>query len=204
MQALFVHGMGRSPLSGYPLLRRLEREGVRTHTFAYLAAVEAFPRIVARLAVKMEDVAQTGDYVLIGHSLGGVLIRAVLSSGHALPRPARRVFLLGSPVTPARLATVLGQGFFYRAFTGDCGQLLGSAARMASIGAPSAPTTAIVGTRGWPGSRVPFDGEPNDGVVSLAEVTAEWIDEQLQVPVMHSFLPASPSVADLIADRVRA
>ncbi len=33
MQALFVHGMGRSPLSGLPLLVQLRRAGVLTSTF---------------------------------------------------------------------------------------------------------------------------------------------------------------------------
>ena len=48
-----------------------------------------------------------------------------------------RVFLLGSPVQASRLARRLGRNALYRLFTGDCGQLLGSDERMASVSAVS-------------------------------------------------------------------
>ena len=78
MQALFVHGMGRSPASGWALLRRLRRAGLATHTFGHLVSSESFATIVARLAMRLTQIADAGDYVLIGHSLGGVLLREAL------------------------------------------------------------------------------------------------------------------------------
>lgn len=38
MRVLFVHGMGRTPLSGWPLLHRLRQAGLRTTTFGYTTA----------------------------------------------------------------------------------------------------------------------------------------------------------------------
>jgi len=98
MQALFIHGMGRSPLSGWPMLQRLRRAGLKTPCFGYSANLDDFSDIVDRLASRMEKLAAEGDYVLIAHSLGGVLLRAALQSLPAATRQPRHVFLLGSPL----------------------------------------------------------------------------------------------------------
>lgn len=202
MQALFVHGMGRSPLSGWPMLRHLQHAGLETATFAYFVALEDFPEIQRRLVKRTVSLAAGDDYVLVGHSLGGVLLRAALNSLPAGTRLPRRLFLLGSPVRHARLAQRLCGNLLYRALTQDCGQLLGSAQRMSEVGAVSVPTTAIVGVRGISWRRGPFGSELNDGVVSVSEVTANWLSEQIQIPVVHACLPSSKRVAEIILERV--
>lgn len=202
MEVLFVHGMGRSPLSGWPLQRRLRRAGIRCGSFGYFAGAESFERIRARLADRVLALAARGDYVLIGHSLGGVLLRAAL---HSLPpgtRPPRRLFLLGSPVLPSRLALRLRHNPVFRLFTGDCGQLLGSSHRMQAVGPASAPTTSIVGARG-PARRGPFKNELHDGVLAVSETRAEWISDQVRVTSLHTLLPASAQVAAVIVDRLK-
>ena len=203
MQALFVHGMGRSPLSGWPMLRRLRRAGIDTTTFAYATTLEDFARIGKRLSARVLSIASRGDYIVIGHSLGGVLLRAVMN---ALPPEAhrpQRMFLLGVPLHPARLARRLQHNLVYRSFTRDCGQLLGSTARMSELAPPEIPVTAIAGIRGLPRGVGPFGDEPNDCVVALSEASAEWLVDQVQVPVIHTMLPASARVAEVILDRVR-
>jgi pimeloyl-ACP methyl ester carboxylesterase len=194
--------MGRTPLSGWPLLHRLRHAGLRTTTFGYITAFENFNAIKLRLIAKVSKVAGDQSYILVGHSLGGVLIRAALN---ALPehvaRP-RHVFLLGSPIQTSRLAVRLKNNLAYRAFTGDCGQLLASPARMNEIGSLSETTTSIAGVRGFANGRGPFGDEPNDGVVSVAEVSAAWLSDQRQVPVVHTLLPASGRVAEVILREV--
>ena len=107
MRILFVYGMGRSPLSAWPMLRRLRREGLDTSTFAYGVSRENFPVIRDRLVARIRALAGQGDYVLIGHSLGGVLLRAALNVLPATMAPPCHLFLLGSPVKAARLAARL-------------------------------------------------------------------------------------------------
>ena len=60
----------------------------------------------------------------------------------------------------------------------------------------------IVGTggRSWKDSL--FGGELNDGVVSVSEASAEWIIDQVRVPTVHTFLPSSKRVAEIILERV--
>lgn len=195
---MFVHGMGRSPLSGRRLLYHLRRAEFKTTTFGYSVAFNNFHGIVSRLRAHIASLAATEDYILIGHSLGGVLVRAALNTlppGVALPR---HVYLLGSPVLPSRIATRLQHNWLFRMLAGDCGHLLGSVDRMSAIGPPVAPVTGIVGTRGIANLFGIFGDEVNDGLVSVSEVSAPWLTHAVQVPVLHTLLPASALVANII------
>jgi hypothetical protein len=203
MQVLFVHGMGRSPVSGWPLLRRLQQAGAHTSSFGYSAAFESFDSIVARLKARTVRLAASGDYVVVGHSLGGVLLRAALNAlpaGTAMPQ---HVYLLGSPMRASRLAVGLKGNLLFRGVAGDCGQLLASPERMSDVGPLAVPTTGIAGVRGLRHRFGPFGMEPNDGVVTVSEVSAPWLSSALQVPVVHTLLPSSGLVAGLIVRAVR-
>lgn len=202
MQLLFVHGMGRSPLSGWPMLWPLRRAGFRTATFGYMTSLEDADGIVRRLAVRLAALGAQGDYAVIGHSLGGVLLRAAIGRLPAGTGRPRHLFLLGSPVGVTRLAVRLQHQPVYRLFTRDCGQMLASAARMAAIGAATVPVTSVVGMRGWSGPRSPFGLEANDGVVALSEVEADWITDQVRLPIVHTLLPGSARVAGIVRDRL--
>jgi hypothetical protein len=117
-------------------------------------------------------------------------------------RQPKRVFLLGSPVRASRLAHALRNNPLYRLGTGECGQMLASDHAMRQIAPPRTPTTAICGTRGIASKHGPFEGELNDGVVALSEITADWIDEEVLLPIMHTLLPSSRAVAEAILLRI--
>lgn len=202
MQALFVHGMGRSSLSGWRLLVRLKARDITPHAFGYVATFQSFASIRKRLVAKIHTLSADDDYVLVGHSLGGVLLRAAVASLPAGTRPPRHIFLLGSPIRPARLAQKLQRNWIYRVLAGDCGQLLASSTRMAQIEAGSAPTTSILGVTGWKGWLNPFQGELNDGIVSVSEAGATWIAEEIRIPTIHTYLPSNSRVCKIILARI--
>lgn len=202
MQALFVHGMGRSPISGWRLLARLRTQGIRTHALGYVATFQSVASIRKRLVGRIDALAAHGDYVLIGHSLGGVLLRAAVAALPPGTRLPRQIFLLGSPIQPSCLAQKLRRNWFYRILAGDCGQLLASPSRMASIGPGLVPTISMVGVSGWTGWLSPFKGEINDGLVSAAEAGAEWITEEIRIPAWHTYLPSNKQIAQLILERI--
>lgn len=202
MVVLFVHGMGRSPVSGWPMLRLLRRAGMTTGTFAYAAAFEDFAAIKSRLVKRIVALAAADSYIVVGHSLGGVLLRAALRSLPAAATRPRHVFLLGSPVQASCLAARLKQNCLYRLLAGDCGQLLSSPERMREIGSLTEATTSIVGVRDMVVTRRFFAGNKNDGIISVSEAGATWIACQLQLPIIHTLLPSSRQVARIIADRM--
>jgi hypothetical protein len=204
MQVLFVHGMGRSPLSGWPLLWRLRRAGYHTHNFGHWVCTESFGAIVGRLNERLIQMAHAGDYVLVGHSLGGVLLRQALRTLPRSVRPPKHLFLLGSPVQASSIAVRMGSNPLYRLLTGDCGLMLGSMERMGAIGTPAVPVTAVVGVKSWSLMAGMLPPESNDGVVTLAEATAPWLTDVVQLPVTHTFLPTDARVTAVILERLRA
>jgi pimeloyl-ACP methyl ester carboxylesterase len=181
---------------------RLRRAGISASTFGYFVSTQDFESIAKRLSREIEQLAARGDYIVVGHSLGGVLLRAALSALPAGVAQPRHVFLLGSPVQPARLAIRLANNPLYRLLTSDCGALLGSASRMASVAPIDVASTAVVGVRGIPLTRRQFGDEANDGVVAISEVSADWQHAQVQLAVIHTALPASSRVADIILQRL--
>lgn len=202
LRVLFIHGMGRSPLSGLPILLRLRARGYAVGAFGYSTALHDFASIRDRLRDRIQDVASRGPYALVGHSLGGVLLRSAL---RALPQGTRmpgQIFLLGSPIRSARLARHLHGNLLYRVATGDCGQLLACDRRMDAIGTTEVPTFAVIGVNGLRATRRHFGTETNDGVVALSELQAPWITETCPVPVVHTFLPSSRLVAELLLERL--
>lgn len=203
MQLLFVHGMGRTPLSGWPLLRKLRQAGLQTQTFGYMTSLEDEAGIVARLRSRMMEIGRHGDYVLLGHSLGGVLLRLALKTLPTDARRPRHLFLLGSPILPSRLAQRLRGNPIFRLTTRDCGRMLGSVERMAAIGPVDVPVTGIAGVRGLIATQARFFGkELNDGVVALDEVSACWLTDRVDISVVHTLLPASSIVAQIVLQRV--
>ena len=205
MHILFVHGMGRTPLSGQRMLYKLRKQGLHTSSFLYVAALQKFESIEHRLISRIEELAASDDYVLVGHSLGGVLLRSAVNKlqvGTTLPV---HMFLLGSPIRASSIARKLSKRLVYKFLTGDCGKVLSSESRMLSIGTSKVKQTNItniIGVRGLKGRFSPFGVELNDGVVSVSETSAPWIKDEVHVPVNHTLLPSSSIVARLITDRL--
>jgi pimeloyl-ACP methyl ester carboxylesterase len=181
------------------LAHALRRSGMNAELFGYLAARERFDAIVRRLAAR---IAREADdrYLVIGHSLGGLLLRAALGQMPAgTPRP-RRVIMLGTPNRSPRLARQFGGAWWYHLLNGDAGALLADDDRIARIPPLIDPVTIIAGTRGINGRWSPFGDDVNDGIVAADETRldgAEWI----AVAARHPFMMNSPRVRQLVRER---
>lgn len=183
------------------MLLRFRCAGLKTHSFAYFTWLEDFASIARRLAQRLKLLATKGPFIVIGHSLGGVLLREALSQLPPDQLPAQ-IFLLGSPVRSSRLARQLSHQRFFRYLTRDCGQLLASDERMHNIAPPPVPCVAIQGTCTLPVTARYFVAEANDGVVACSEASADWMDEILTVRQVHALLPGSGEVSRLILARL--
>lgn len=203
MRALLVHGMGRTPASMYWLARTLRREGVQAELFGYSAAFESVEQIVSRLRARLE-VTATADYAVVGHSLGGLLLRAALAGmPEGTPSPTLLV-MLGTPHRSPRLARRFNGAFWFRAINGDAGRMLASPERMAAIPPPTAPSLVVAGTRGPRGRWSPFGDEVNDGLVALEEARLGEEVELVELPILHPFMTWHPDVRRLIVERLVA
>ena len=174
------------------LRRRLEPHGFDVSTFGYASIREGLESNAARLA---EVVARVpGDTVhLLGHSLGCVVIRALLER-HSLDRPGR-VVCLGPPfadsVTAKRVSRLPGGS-----------HLIGLSMRdlIARGGFATAPPGREIGIiAGCVGIGLGrlfgrFDG-PNDGMVTVAETRLAGAADHIVLPVAHTSLLWSREVA---------
>jgi hypothetical protein len=187
--ALLVHGLGRTPVSLFPLAGVVRQAGVRPHFFGYVAAVESIRHIVERLKRKLSDLRP--DF-LIAHSLGGILLR--LAMADLTPWPARHFVMLGTPNRPPRLARMLHRyPPFHWAF-GDCGRFLASPAEYERLPPLAVPHTVIAGTAGPCGRLSPFGADANDGVVAVSETKLDDGHEPVLVPAWHTWMMAHPAV----------
>jgi alpha-beta hydrolase superfamily lysophospholipase len=186
MRLLLVHGMGRTPLSMARLARFLRREGHRVERLGYVAAVESFDRIRRRVRHRLETMAATGDpYAVVGHSLGGLALRAALPG--LTPAPAHLV-MLATPNQAPRLARRLRRFWPYRLVGGESGQLLARPEFFARLPVPPVPYTIIAGSAGPRGKRSPFGGEDNDWLVATDETKIASDDHPTVLPVGHTFM----------------
>jgi hypothetical protein len=196
MNLLLVHGLWRTPLSLLLLVRRLRSWGYQTELFGYVALAQSYDAIVARLTLRLERLACSGPYAVIGHSLGGVLLRSALSQ-LASPQP-QHLIMLGTPNRSPRLAQALGVRWVYRRIMGECGVNLSSPLFYAQLPLPTVPYTIVAGTAGPRGRWSPFGDEPNDGIVAVSETRIIDDDPLVLLPVTHTFMMNNGRVHEVI------
>ena len=198
MPVLLVHGMGRTPLSLHRLARHLRRSGYDAHVAGYVASVERFGRIVQRIRDRIAALGADGQrYAVVGHSLGGLLLRAALAelSAGALPS---HLIMMGTPHQPPRLAVRCQAWWPYRLINGECGQMLAQPTFFEQLPPLVVPYTIIAGSRGWVGRGSPFMSEPNDGLVAVGETRACRNDVPIVLPVRHTFMMNDSGVRAVI------
>ncbi len=187
MKILLIHGLSRTPLSLLGLEQSLQRTGLATEQFSYFAVSESFDRIVERLRVRLQLLANQGSYGIVAHSLGGLLTRVALGLGSIkLPQ---HIVMLGTPNQLPRLAPHAWQLLPpFRWWTGQCGYNLTDPSFFASLPQIKSPYTIVAGTGGHRGFLSPFGDELNDGIVALKETRLSDRDRLVQLPVLHTFM----------------
>ena len=78
MNALLIHGQGRTTNAMRLLGVRLHWRGYQVRYFRYYTRREHFAQIVERLIETIHALPHDQPYALIGHSMGGLLARASL------------------------------------------------------------------------------------------------------------------------------
>jgi hypothetical protein len=196
LRVLLVHGLGRTPLSLHTLARRLREWEFAPECFGYIAAAERYERVVGRLVHRVERVAGGGEYALVTHSLGALLVRDALT--RVCCPPPRRVVMLAPPNRLPRMAAVLHRFPPYRWLLGECGARLASAEYFTVLPSLAVPYTIIAGSAGPGWSWLPLAGTVNDGIVALEETRLRPDDAVLTLPVGHTFIMRHPEVQAMI------
>jgi pimeloyl-ACP methyl ester carboxylesterase len=191
--------MGRSPLSQLLLAKRLCSFGIRVELFGY-STLRPFNASVNRLVNRIVESGDDEPFILVGHSLGCVLIRAALPRLRGL-QPAA-CFFMAPPNKVPRAARFFAPKRLYRLLAGDSGQLISNEAFMAALPVPEGPVRVYAGTAGYRGRLSPFRYEPNDGVLAVSETALSPAHVPMLVPTLHTFIMNSQAVANDIVSTV--
>jgi hypothetical protein len=199
MDAILIHGMGRTPLAMSILAARLQRAGIRPLLFGYSVTFERWEGCVHRLERFIKQRVKTNEYIIIGHSLGTVLTRAVVPR---LDHKPTACFLLTPPTQACKAARYFAPKRFTRLLGGEMAQLLADQQFMSSIPPTGVPTKIYAGTAGPRGRRSPFGDEPNDSVLMVKEMVLPGVPLQT-VHVLHTFIMNSREVTQDIIKSAR-
>ena len=190
MNAILIHGMGRTPIAMSILAARLRTSNIRPHLFGYSVTFERWDECIQRLERFITKRIKTNEYIIIGHSLGTVLTRATLPG--LIHKPAA-CFFLAPPTQVCKAARNFAHHRLARLLTGEIGQALANKQFMESLPLTGVPTKIYAGTAGPRGRYSPFGEEPNDGVLTVKETLLPGVPIQT-IPVIHTFIMNSKVV----------
>jgi pimeloyl-ACP methyl ester carboxylesterase len=191
-----VHGLWMRGTAMAALRNRLTPRGFELHHFSYPSVAGTLASCVDALAEYIAGVG--GDTVhLVGHSLGGVLICAMLEN--RLPPGLGRVVCLGAPLRGSRSAARLARLPGGRRLIGRC---------LAEVNACGGFKAWRAGIEvGCIAGRIPLGvgrllgpfPEPNDGTVAVDETVIAGLSDHMVLPVSHVALLWSTQVASQTA-----
>jgi hypothetical protein len=193
---LLIHGLARTSLSLLSLEWRLNQAGYETEHFGYTAFLESYSEIVRRLQKRLKVLSNQGNYVIVAHSLGGLLTRSALGDLSCLL--PEQVIMLGTPNRLPRLAPLACKLPPFRWFTGECGVNLSNPNFFAQLPRLSTPYTIIAGTGGFRGFGSPFGLEVNDGIVALNETLLDNSNQPIELPVFHASMMSEKCVQEAV------
>lgn len=188
---VLIHGLWYGPISLHPLGRRLEQHGWSVRRFGYPTIRHA----IDDNAHALRGFIGSGPVHLVGHSLGGLVALRMLERFREDLSPARLV-LLGSPVNGSAVARRLAK-------IPALGRLVGRSAGPLEAGVQHAPegweVGVVAGTRTFGlGQAIHRLPAPHDGTVAEIETRLDGETDRLTLPVSHTGLVLSPTVADAI------
>ncbi|MDJ0927753.1 MAG: alpha/beta fold hydrolase [Gammaproteobacteria bacterium] len=198
-KVVLLHGLGRTETAMLLLESALTEAGFDVHSFGYPSTEQPPAVLLELVSEQIDSCCRDSDHTVhfVGHSLGGLLIRAYLANGK--PDNLGRVVLLGTPNKGSELADEkpdepIGNSIVELA--GPTAQALrtGPDGFAASLPPPNYPVGVIAGTRDNPVSNewLPV---PNDGMVSVDSARLDGMTDFIAVNVSHYELRSNLDVA---------
>ena len=200
MDAIIIHGMGRTPAAMSILAARLRASNIRPHLFGYSVTFEKWDQCIQRYKNFIEKRIRTNDYIIVGHSLGTVLTRAVLPK---LTHQPSACFFLAPSTQVCKAARNFYRYLPLQLFMSEIGRVLTDEQFMKSLPLPNIPTKIYAGIAGPRGRYSPFGEELNDGLLTVQETFLPNVPMQT-VPVLHTFIMNSNVVTQDIVKIARS
>jgi len=187
---VLVHGLWYRAWSLASLKKRLRSSGHTVHCFSY-PTLRQSPEHNARSLAEFCRRHCTGEVRFVGHSLGGLVIMAMLEMEHGLQ--TGRIVLLGTPINGSVVARRLGSTGIGRKLLGRSGPALG-ASHAPDLSGRECGMIAGTRSRGL-GKLTGALAGANDGTVRLAETQSDLFTDHIELAVTHTGMLFSEDVA---------
>ncbi len=194
---ILIHGMGRSSKSWPKLTRRLEEKGYLVVGFDYPSTRCCLADSAAYLASVLESLDGVDEINIVGHSMGGLVVRAYLAE-HADER-IKRLVMLAVPNRGAEMADLVTKVPLYRwvCGPGGCELITDPAGTVATLPTPPFEFAVIAAARGRDDGYNPLIDGDDDGTITVASTRLPGAADFLQVNgLTHSFVMYDERVID--------
>ncbi|WP_418318567.1 alpha/beta fold hydrolase [Piscinibacter sakaiensis] len=195
-QVVVIHGLGRSASAMRPLAQRLADAGYAVTLVGYDSFGATTGEAVAEVQAQIDACCAASSTLVhfVGHSLGGLLIRAYLAD-RAIPQLGR-VVMLGTPNQGTPVVDRNRDAWWMR-LAGPLANSLGTGSDgfAKTLPAPSYPVGVIAGQVSRDGGPMGELGEPNDGLVPVASTRLTGMQDFAIVDVRHSAMRDDERVA---------
>jgi pimeloyl-ACP methyl ester carboxylesterase len=199
---IVVHGLGNWAACLAAHGKQLEADGYAVVPFEYPSNFDSIEAHAANLARVVASLPPTKRIDFVGHSMGGIVVRAYLAT-HADARFGRAV-LLGTPNNGAEIAHTLRHSLLFDMACGPAAKQLigGEGTFLASLAAPSIEFACIAGGRREIGYN-PFIRGNDDGLVGVDAVRLAGAADFALVDANHHSLLYDDDVTAMTARFLR-
>ncbi len=186
---VLLHGIMRSAKSFNPFKRELEKQGFLVFSADYPSTQISIEQAAADLQRVLRSLEGIEQISLIGHSMGGLVIRAWFQDYH--DSRIDKVIMLGTPNQGAEMAEALKNFLPFQWILGKAGQQLATNEQNSPrrLPVPTVPFGIIAGGRGEQTNGYnPWLPGDDDGTVTIASAHLEGEADFLRLPCLHMFL----------------
>ncbi len=205
-KVILLHGAGANASQMRRLERALEAQGFMPIAISYESDA-VLSAMIAELAAKVKEVPLAGKTHVVGHSMGGLLGRAVvmmLPEAHRgrlvqIASPNRGAERIGWIPRPWMVRRHVSQGYF---------EIARGSPSLDLLPVPTCEVGIVCGTRRVD-LRVPTSlgilaaslvfrterKEPSDGAVSFGETDLPGMRDRISLPYAHDWLPQAKETA---------
>jgi len=207
---VLLHGLARSPASMRPLEEALRGDGYRVVNLGYPSTSRTPEELVAHLQEELEPAVRAccdrgdGRLHFVTHSLGGILVRALLARDP--PPGVGRVVMLAPPSRGSEIVDALGESPVFRALFGPTGSALGTGEDdlPARLPPPEAPLGVIAGSDSLNPIGSWLIPGPDDGAVAVDRTRVRGMTDFALVDATHPFIMRHPETIALVRRFLRS
>ncbi len=194
---VLLHGILRTRHSMGRLERFLQKAGYATLNIGYPSkySLEDLTELLhEKIAAFADTISGSGRLHFVGHSMGGLLIRAYLL--YFPPEKLGRVVMLATPNHGSEIVDVTKNWWLYKLVYGDSGQQLGTCEDgfEQTLGKVTYELGIIAGDRPLAAISTKFFGQPNDGKVSVASTELNGMTDHIVIHTSHTLMLINETV----------